>query len=52
MKKDEKPISEILNEILTQTTRIDKTLDHLEIKINRLPKTKKTTIPRLNKTDK
>jgi len=39
MKKDEKLIFETLNEILAQTTRMDKALDHLEIKIDKLPKT-------------
>ena len=41
MKKDEKPIFETLNEILAQTTRMDKALDRLERKIDKLPKTKK-----------
>ncbi len=42
MKKDEKIIFETLNEILTQTTRMDKALDRLERKIDKLPKTEKT----------
>ncbi len=42
MKKDEKLIFETLNEILTQTTRMDKALDRLERKIDKLPKTEKT----------
>lgn len=38
MKKDEKQMFEIINEILAQTSRMDKALDRMERKIDTIPK--------------